>query len=486
MSVQSINLDVLQAILLGFVSLWMIWASTRDPVRFRFELRWMSTGFFAFAVGASGSALWPSFPDGGTLFLTAVGIVCIIMGLHSLTSKIRRNTNTSEILHAALDTSSDGVWLYDKDERVIFTNDRYHEINPEAPSKEDVTNFTMEELLRLNQKQKDPKAIKDPEARIQTILAERRSGNTIVKETVRPDGTSYLIRAKPTRDGGLLVLQTDITALKDAERELRQAKEAVDAANRDLERNVQARTQELREALVSAEMANRSKTDFLANMSHELRTPLNAIIGFSDIIRNAAYGPLGSNRYKEYADDIHNSGTHLLELIHDILDVARVESGNLAISPEEIDVEVAFNDCIAMLNPRAKAENLELKFSVEPGIPYVFADRLRLKQILLNLTGNAIKFTPEGGKVAITASAMEDGSVTVRVSDTGIGMTGGQVKTALERFGQARSNHMVSQDGVGLGLAICQSYMELHGGTLDIDSTPGEGTVVTATFPPKQ
>lgn len=482
---QSINVDVLPAILFLVISLWMIWVSGPGPNRFRAELRWMASGFFALATAEAAGFLSPSFEGWGTALLTVIAIGCIVTGLYRLTSDIRRSTNTSEILRAALDTASDGIWLYDKDERVIFTNDRYHEINPEVPSKSEITKCTMEDLLRLNQKLKAPEAVSDPEARIQTILAERRSGKEIAKEVVRPDGKTYLIRARPTKDGGLLVLQTDITALKEAERELRHAKEAVDAANLDLERNVQERTRELRDALVEADMANRSKTDFLANMSHELRTPLNAIIGFSDIIRTSVYGPVGSERYKEYADDIHDSGTHLLELIHDILDVARVESGQLTISPEEIDVENAFDNCVAMINPRAKAANLELIFTVLPDTPRVFADALRLKQVLLNLTGNAIKFTREGGKVTVTASAAEDGGVTVRVCDTGIGMTEEQIETALERFGQAGNNHMISQEGVGLGLAICKSYMELHGGSLGIASTPGEGTAVTVTFPPK-
>jgi signal transduction histidine kinase len=467
------------------ISIWLFWASTIEPARFRAELRLVSVGFFALAASEMGDILWPSPTIAGTALLTAVGIVCIITGLFRFTSTMRRSVNTAELLRSALDTSSDGIWLYDKNERIIFANDRYHEINPNSPSKSEITKYTMEELLRLNQKERDPKAGIDPEARIQALLTERRSGKEIIKEVTRIDGTTYLFRAKPTLDNGLLVLQTDITALKSAERELRQAKETVDAANRDLERNVRERTRELRDAVVQAEMANRSKTDLLANMSHELRTPLNAIIGFSDMIRHSVFGPLGSNRYNEYANHIHDSGTHLLDLIRDILDVARVEAGQLTITPEEIALEETFNDCAAMITPRAEAENLELTFTLAPDTPMVYADSLRLRQVLLNLTGNAIKFTPGGGKISVTASAMENGGVKIRVHDTGVGMTGEQIETALERFGQVQNNKMVSQDGVGLGLAICKSFMELHGGNLDIDSAPGDGTTVTTTFPPK-
>lgn len=445
----------------------------------------MSVGFLALSAAEAGGIIWPSLIGMGAALLTAVGIICIIIGLCCFTGKMRWSADTAKLLRSALDTSSDGVWLYDKNERVVFTNDRYHEINPNVPSKNEITKYTMEELLRLNHEQKTVVADSDPEVSIQALLSERRSGKEIIKEIARPDGTVYLIRAKPTPDDGLLVMQTDITALKNAECELRKAKEAVDAANVDLERNVEERTQELRDALVQAEMASRSKTDFLANMSHELRTPLNAIIGFSDMFRNSVYGPLGNNRYKEYAEHIHASGTHLLKLIHDILDIARVESGQLNIKPEEISIGDIFNDCISMIEPRAQAQNLELTFTVDSDTPSIFADGLRLKQILLNLTGNAIKFTPEGGKVEVTASATVNGGVSIRVQDTGVGMTDMQVETAKERFGQARNNHMVSQDGVGLGLTICSSNIELHGGSLNIDSAPGVGTTVTATFPPK-
>lgn len=445
----------------------------------------MSAGFLALAAVEAGDIMWPSFTGMGVGLLAAAGIACTILGLYRFIDKVRRSANTAELLRSALDTSSDGVWLYDKNEKIVFTNDRYHEINPNVPSKNEITKYTMEELLRLNHEQKAPEAGSDPEVHIQALLTERRSGNEIFKETARPDGTVYLIRAKPTPDDGLLVMQTDITVLKNVERELRKAKEAVDAANLDLDRNVQERTRELRNALAQAEMASRSKTDFLANMSHELRTPLNAIIGFSDMFRNSVFGPLGNKNYTEYAEHIHDSGTHLLRLIHDILDVAQVEAGQLSIEPMKISVGETFNDCISMIGPRAQAKNLELTFAIDSDTPSVFADDLRLKQILLNLTGNAIKFTPEGGKIEVTASATADSGVSIRVRDTGVGMTDEQVETALERFGQARNNYMLSQDGVGLGLVICSSFMELHGGSLNIDSAPGVGTAVTVTFPPK-
>ena len=484
-AVQSLNWDVLQSGSFFILTLWLVWASASKSMRFRIEMRWLAAGFFALGTAQATSHSWPSSSDAQFGVLVIFGLGFLMTGLVRLTKNMNRNANTAEVLRSALDTSSDGVWLYDKNERVIFTNDRYHEINPEVPSKAEILKCTMEDLLRLNQTRKDASAADDPETRIQTILAERRSGKEIIKEITRPDGTTYLIRAKPTIDHGLLIMQTDITAIKNAERELRQAKEAVDSANRDLERNVRERTRELHNAVVQAEMANRSKTDFLANMSHELRTPLNAIIGFSDIIRKAVYGPIGSKKYREYAEDIHDAGTHLLELIHDILDVSRVEAGQLAIELEENDIQEVFDECAAMIASKAQNQQLDLRFDVEDSMPPVYADGLRLKQVLLNLIGNAIKFTPQNGQVRVSAGATKDGGIAIQVRDTGIGMTADQIETAVERFGQANNSHMISQEGVGLGLAICKAIIELHNGTLDIDSTTGRGTMVTVTFPPQ-
>ena len=478
-----IQLDTVQACLFLIIAISLIWISAPHPRSFRTALRWMAAGFAGFAASEVSVLVVPDVADVAEMLLTAVGAGLFGAGILQFTGNTRRSVTTAEMLQSALDTASDGVWLYDRDERVVFTNNRYHELNPEVPSKEEITNYTMEDLLRLNQSEKDPKAEIDPEARIQELLAERRSGREIIKEVVRPNGTAYLIRARPTQDGGLLVLQTDISALKTAERDLRQAKDAVDAANRDLERNVRDRTQELRQALIQAEMANRSKTDFLANVSHELRTPLNSIIGFSEMISTRIYGPVGDDRYLECVQYVHDSGVHLLKLINEILDVARIEAGQLTLAPQYVDVGDVLKECGAMLAARAKAGDIDLSLCTAPDLPPAFADNLRIKQIVLNLTKNAIKFTNPGGTVTVSADPTDDGGVRIRIRDTGIGMTEPQIKKALERFGQVRSGHMISREGVGLGLAICKSLMELHGGTLDIESVPDQGTTVSILFP---
>jgi two-component system cell cycle sensor histidine kinase PleC len=233
-------------------------------------------------------------------------------------------------------------------------------------------------------------------------------------------------------------------------------------------------------------MANRSKTEFLANMSHELRTPLNAIIGFSQMICDRTYGPLGDDRYLEWAKYVNASGTHLLQLINDILDLAKIEAGQLTIAPQYVDVGNLLKDCDAMLITRAKTSNIALTFKVMADMPPVFADGLRIKQIVLNLTENAIKFTSKGGSVRVTADSTQDGGTRIQISDTGVGMTKQQMKKALERFSQIKTDQLATNEGVGLGLAICKSLMELHGGTLDIDSVPGEGTTASIVFPPRR
>ena len=477
--------DALQAILFFGASIALFWISIGRPRHLRSAFRWMAAGFTGFAASEVGEAITADSYGLAEILPALAGIALFGSGLVRFTRTINTSTTTAEMLSSALDTSSDGIWLYDHDERVVFTNHRYHELNPAAPSKDEILDYTMEALLRRNQKDKDPKARIDPEARIQELLSERRSGKEIVKEVTRPDGNSYLFRAKPTRDGGLLVMQTDITALKTAEHDLRQAKEALEAANRDLERNVRDRTRALRRALVQAEQANRAKTDFLANMSHELRTPLNSIIGFAGMISQRIYGPVGNDKYLECAQYVHESGTHLLELINEVLDVARIEAGQLTVTPQYVDVVAVFRECAAMLTSRAASKDVALTFDPAPDTPPAFADPLRIKQIVLNLADNALKFTPSGGSVSVSSEATPEDGVLIRIRDTGIGMTGPEVEHALERFGQVGSGHMVSREGVGLGLAICKSLMELHGGTLGIESVPDEGTTVVIVFPPR-
>ncbi len=246
-----------------------------------------------------------------------------------------------------------------------------------------------------------------------------------------------------------------------------------------------ARETQLREALLSAQDANQTKSNFLALMSHELRTPLNAIIGFSEVLSSELFGPHGVPRYRDYAFDIHGAGSHLLALIKDILDLSKSEAGKLELTLEPIDLAQMFRDCLKLVVARGNEQNLRMATTVAPDMPHLMADRLRLKQILLNLMSNAIKFTPSGGRVEAVTELTEDGGIRVVIHDTGIGMAAEQIPTALEPFRQIASPLSRKVEGTGLGLSLAKSLTERHGGTLAIRSALNQGTSVELRFPPR-
>ena len=296
-------------------------------------------------------------------------------------------------------------------------------------------------------------------------LATGRPSQEIVLAVERPDGKIVWLRSKSVpllRPGestpfGVVISLVDTTEQRENEEDLRRAKEA-------------------------AEAANRTKSSFLTNMSHELRTPLNAIIGFAEIMRDELLGPLGAPHYREYASDIHQSGKHLLDLINDILDLSKVEAGRLELHEEDCNVPALLAASLRLMNERAHASELRIEQRFPRHLPLLRADARSLKQILLNLVSNAIKFTPSGGRILISADA-DGGSFNLTIADSGIGMTAEGVKKALEAFGQVDSSLSRKYEGTGLGLPLTRALVELHGGRLEIDSALGDGTRVTASFP---
>jgi signal transduction histidine kinase len=232
---------------------------------------------------------------------------------------------------------------------------------------------------------------------------------------------------------------------------------------------------------VGAEAANRTKSEFLANMSHELRTPLNAIIGFSEVIKTQAFGPL-QERYREYADDIFNSGSHLLKLINELLDLTKLEAKQFELNEEELDFAALIASAVHLMEPQAESAKVRLTRYIEAGFPAIRADDRRMRQILFNLLSNAVKFTPEGGRVQVAARVTEKG-VLVTVKDNGIGMSPEQIPKAMEPFRQIDSKVSRKYEGTGLGLPLTKHLVELHGGTLNIDSALNLGTTVTFTIP---
>jgi signal transduction histidine kinase len=240
---------------------------------------------------------------------------------------------------------------------------------------------------------------------------------------------------------------------------------------------------ELRAARDVAEHASQAKSQILTNMSHEFRTPLNAIIGFAEVIRDATLEPVAP-RYREYARNIHSSGQHLLGLINDVLDLAKIDTGRMDLHEEEVEVSRLIAATLPLVAERARTGGVELAAPLVPGLPPVWADRLRLKQVLLNLMSNAIKFTPRGGRVMVTALPTADGSLTIKVADTGIGMRAEEIPQALEPFRQVEQDLSRRFEGSGLGLPLAKQLVELHGGSLTITSEPGQGTTVYVSLPP--
>jgi PAS domain S-box-containing protein len=348
----------------------------------------------------------------------------------------------------------------------IFITDRAGRIEYVNPRLERMTGYGRSEFLGQT-----PQLLKSPETpqivhetMWATILAGRDwHGELKVR---RKDGQEFWahVSISPIKDPDgtithFVAMHEDITERKQAEASMEESRHA-------------------------AELANKAKTELLANMSHELRTPLNAIIGFSQTMRAGLFGPLGNNKYREYAEYIHASGSHLLDLINDILDVAAVESGRLTLNEEEVDLADVQQSAIQFLASQAREAGVTLANAIGSDLPRLRADPRRLRQILLNVLSNAIKFTPQGGRIDCTARRDDDGGLVITVRDTGIGMDENGLITAMTKFGQVDSSLARRQEGTGLGLPLTKGLVELHDGRLDLSSAPNAGTTVTIRLPP--
>jgi len=253
--------------------------------------------------------------------------------------------------------------------------------------------------------------------------------------------------------------------------------------NEDLLRDLShARDDAIRQR-ADAERANLAKSTFMANMSHELRTPLNAILGFSEMIQREIFGPTGSPRYIEYANDIHQSGDHLLTLINDILDLTKIESGKMELDREEFEINELVTDCIRMVTESAESGAVRLVFDGATPSPIINADNRAIKQAVLNLLSNGIKFTPPDGLVSIATKIADRDDLVITVSDTGIGISPDEIDAVMQPFEQVDNRYDRAQTGTGLGLAMVKSLVGLHGGTCTLDSIVDEGTVATIRLP---
>ena len=376
-------------------------------------------------------------------------------------------------LRDAIDSVSDAFVLFDRQERLILCN------------------FAFADTFAIEERALKAGAPRDLLMKIAALAIRAQApapdGRAGVREVELHDGRWLQISERRTADGGSVMTAADITAIK--------RQEAIRAKNEEdlqqLVTQLEANQVELSDlarkyeaAKIRAEAANQAKSEFLANMSHELRTPLNAINGFSEIMATEMFGPLGDARYKEYCQDILNSGQHLLALINDVLDMAKIEAGKMQMRFEAVDLEELCQDAVRLM--RGRAEEAEIKLSSELGADTALqADYRAIKQVLLNLLSNAIKFTPRGGKVAVKAG-VDNGWAYISVSDTGIGIAAEDLPRLAQPFEQVETKHARATQGTGLGLALTKSLIEMHNGRFEMTSEPGHGTTVTVLLPARQ
>ena len=394
---------------------------------------------------------------------------------------VERTVEADLRLRDAIETIPEAFVVWDAQNRLVLCNSNFQELH-NLPDESIKAGASYESVVAAGRK---------PVVRSK-VTSEGQSPGARTFEAQLDDGRWLHISERRTKDGGYVSVGTDITNIKRHEVKLMESERRLMATVADLRHSQQKLERQAEEVAdlaekyaeekTRAEEANQAKSKFLANMSHELRTPLNAIIGFSEIMGSGMFGPLGSDKYREYCRDIHQSGQYLLDVINDVLDMSKIEAGRIRLDAEPVDLEPFLNDAMRVVSGRANDKRLKLTARIGRGIRLT-ADHRLLKQIILNLLSNAVKFTPEGGRITIRARATAAGWVSVSIADTGIGIPEDALARLGRPFEQVESQLTKSHQGSGLGLAIAKSLTELHQGTMRIRSTPGRGTMVLLRLP---
>ncbi len=388
---------------------------------------------------------------GDVLFLD---VIALPGGGDSLSLQRERDDAIS-LLTSIFDVSEVGIVVTDHHQRVVRINDSFIRIY--GWSRDDLIGRSFTDLITPDERE-----------------MARRNHDEFMRSGIRSSGEMKLIR----KDGNIANALFTTAALELSHSRRFQVTTIMDITLR------KQMEMTLRLAKEQADAANQAKSTFLANMSHELRTPLNAIIGFSEMMMKETFGPLGNDKYGEYLGDIHLSARHLLEIINEVLDMSKIEAGRVDLDEEDFNIHHLITAVIRMMDSRAFSSGLKINEHVKPDLPPLYADSRLVRQILINLLGNAVKYSNAGGIIDITALITEQGHMQLIVADTGMGIPRERIQEALEPFGQVNKPAESSGvQGTGLGLPLAKAMAELHGGTLYLESDVGKGTSVTVEFP---
>jgi PAS domain S-box-containing protein len=375
------------------------------------------------------------------------------------------------------ESASDWFWEYDESFIIVRISKRFFEIVLAEP--EDIIGKARVDVKFLN-----PKGSEQKWQRHQQILELHQPFRNYEYEVMGRDGKPrwLSINGVPSFDvhGKFLGYRgtgSDITLIHQAREELNQL-------NRTLESRVLERTMALEAEKERAEHASFAKTEFLANMSHELRTPLNAINGFSQILKEEMFGKQTNQKYVDYASDINAASGHLLSLITDILDVSKVEAGEFELDESIVNVDAVISASLRLISGKARGKFIYPDVELDPDVAEIHADERIMKQILINMLGNAVKFTEENGRISIAAKLEDNRGLTISIRDNGAGIADRDLDRVFEPFGQVRESSEIAHEGTGLGLPLARRFMEMHGGTLALESQLGIGTTVLLSFPP--